>query len=123
MGTLDDLQAGLGLDLGDHVVGVGTVVGQARADVDDGGLLLQGHVPELDLGQPLDDGRARTAAAVEDAQDLGLPVLVALELALAPVEGHQASGTADADVVHGIAASDDENLFHANLLWIVVPPP
>ena len=116
MRALDDAYARLGRNLLDDLLLVGALFRDARGDVDDRGLLVHGRIPELDLHEPGDDGGGRAAAAADHADDLGVGVLVDLENPLPPVEGHQAAGAADADVVHGVLAPDDQNLLH------VIPP-
>ena len=112
MRALDDAYAGLGCDFFYDLFLVWTLLGNAGRDVDHGGLLVHGRIPELDLHKPGHDGRGRTAAAADHADDLRVGVLVDLKNALPSVEGHQATRTTDTDIIHGVLAPHDQNLFH-----------
>ncbi len=113
--SLDDFDSRLDLNFGDHVVIVLAMVSQTGTDVDFGGLLIERRIPQLDLYQAGDDADTRTAAAVQDADEFGVHVLVAFKGAFPAVEGDHTSRTADADVVHGVFAADNQNLFHVIL--------
>jgi len=116
MRAFDDSYAGLGYDFLYDLFFVWTLLGNAGRDMDHGGLFVHGRVPELDLHKPGHDGRGRTAAAADHADDLRVGVLVDLKDSLPSVEGHQAPRTADAHVVHGVLAPHNQNLLHS------VPP-
>ena len=92
MRPLDHFDPGLGPNLSDQGLLVGAVVDDAGGHVNLGDLLSHGLVPQIDLGQAGHDTGARTVAAVEQAHDLGLLVLVGAEFSLPTVETHQAPG-------------------------------
>lgn len=89
MRSLDDADAGLGRDFLDDLLLVRALLGNAGRDVDHRGLFVHGRVPELDLHEPGHDGRCRTAAAADHADDLGVGVLVDFKDTLSSVESHQ----------------------------------
>lgn len=113
MRAFDDADAGLGRDFFDDLLLVRALLGNAGRDMDHGGLLIHGRVPELDLHKPGHDGRGRTAAATDHAHDFRIGILVDFKNSLPSVEGHQAARTSDAHVVHGVLAAYDQNLLHS----------
>lgn len=107
MGAFNDVDPGFCLHLVQERLFVRAVIGDTRPYVNLCGFLVHGSIPQLHLSQASDDGRSRTIAAVEEADDFRGLVFVPCELTFSPIEPYQAPGTPDTDVVHNLLAAHD----------------
>jgi hypothetical protein len=112
MGPFNHLDTSFGFYFIDNHIFVGTVIRDARADMDFGDFFSHGRIPEIHLGQACDNGGSRAVPAVQQPRDFSVRVFVHTKLPVFSVESHQTSAASDTDIIHGFFTPDDQNFFH-----------
>jgi len=112
---LYDLDPGLGLNFGNKVIIIMTMVGQTRTDMDFGRLLIKWQIPQFHLSQSRNNAGSGTASTVQNAHEFCINILIALEISFPAIKRDHTAGAPDTDIIHGVFTPNNQNLLHTNL--------
>ena len=91
MSTFNHVDCHFCFNLANNGFLMGTVINDTWCDMNLGRFFIHGRIPSIHLGQPGNNGRTGTIAAIKQPHDLGLFILINFKVTLSAIKPHQAS--------------------------------